>query len=305
MINKLIKPLFNQIYPQIKNKEKGVLYQIIKLIIHEAKLEQLVNSQEIYHSFKIQESSELEDDFRIVYEIQESFLNSLIPFTHDIKRVIDEIKHQLKSYLSYLNPVIPAGIFENLGNLVFRNNCSQAESKKQMEILTLTLAAVFLIGLAVVGVLSNRNKPSSSKASPATKSTAKSTAICLALPAFAVFGLKQREMTSEQVTDDLAEEEIARDKIIELVEAATEFLCVEADNQIVMKTTNQEVKPDSQRKFYIRIHIEIPSENDILNEKTKYGIKDNLRNLHPDTKGKIIQLGSLTNPYNLPSFNRI
>jgi mRNA-degrading endonuclease YafQ of YafQ-DinJ toxin-antitoxin module len=300
MINKLIEPLFNQIYPQIKNKEKGVLYQIIKLIIHEAKLEQLVNSQEIYHSFKIQESSELEDDFGIVYEIQESFLNSLIPFTHDIKRVIDEIKHQLKSYLSYLNPVIPAGIFENLGNLVFRNNCSQAESKKQMEILTLTLAAVFLIGLAVVGVLvlPNRN---SSKAIPATKSTA----ICLALPAFAVFGLKQREMTSEQVTDDLAEEEIARDKIIELVEAATEFRCVEADKQIVMKTTNQEVKPDSQLKFYIRIHIEIPSENDILKEKTKYGIKDNLRNLHPDTKGKIIQLGRLTDPSDLPSFNRI
>jgi hypothetical protein len=301
MINKLIEPLFNRIYPQIKNKEKGVLYQIIKLIIHEAKLEQLVNSQEIYHSFKIQESSELEDDFGIVYEIQESFLNSLIPFTHDIKRVIDEIKHQLKSYLSYLNPVIPAGIFENLGNLVFRNNCSQAESKKQMEILTLTLAAVFLIGLAVVGVLSNKNKPSSSKAIPATKSTA----ICLALPAFAVFGLKQREMTSEQVTDDLAEEEIARDKIIELVEAATEFRCVKADEQIVMKTTNQEVKPDSQLKFYIRIHIEIPSENDILKEKTKYGIKDNLRNLHPDTKGKIIQLGRLTDPSDLPSFNRI
>ncbi|NLQ07461.1 hypothetical protein FLX35_06675 [Cylindrospermopsis raciborskii LB2897] len=188
------------------------------------------------------------------------------------------------------------GNLENLEN-VFRNNCSQAESKKQMEILT--LAAVFLIGLAVVGVLPNKNKPSSSKASPA------STAICLALPAFAVFGLKQREMTSEQVTDDLAEEEIARDKIIELVEAATEFLCVKADEQIVMKTTNQEVKPDSQLKFYIRIHIEIPSENDIVKEKTKYGIKDNLRNLHPDTKGKIIQLGRLTDPSDLPSFNRI
>jgi mRNA-degrading endonuclease YafQ of YafQ-DinJ toxin-antitoxin module len=295
MINKLIEPLFNRIYPQIKNKEKGVLYQIIKLIIHEAKLEQLVNSQEIYHSFKIQESSELEDDFRIVYEIQESFINSLIPFTHDIKRVIDEIKHQLKSYL---NPVITAGIYENLGN-VFINNCSQAESKKQMEILT--LAAVFLIGLAVVGVLvlPNKNKPSSSKAIPA------STAICLALPAFAVFGLKQREVTSEQVTDDLAEEEIARDKIIELVEAATEFLCAEADKQIAMKTTNQEVKPDSQLKFYIRIHIEIPSENDILKEKTKNGIKDNLRNLHPDTKGKIIQLGRLTDPSNLRFFNQI
>ena len=133
MINKLLEPLFNQIYPiypQIKNKEKGVLYQIIKLIIHEAKLEQLVNSQEIYHSFKIQESSELEDDFRIVYEIvyeiQESFINSLIPFTHDIKRVIDGIKQQLKSYL---NLVIPAGIFENLGKLVFINNCSQTEAK--------------------------------------------------------------------------------------------------------------------------------------------------------------------------------
>lgn len=162
MINKLIEPLFNRIYPQIKNKEKGVLYQIIKLIIHEAKLEQLVNSQEIYHSFKIQESSELEDDFGIVYEIQESFLNSLIPFTHDIKRVIDEIKHQLKSYLSYLNPVIPAGIFENLGNLVF-NNCSQEESKKQKQMEILTLAAVFLIVLAFLGVLvlPNRNKPSS------------------------------------------------------------------------------------------------------------------------------------------------
>ncbi|WP_139266669.1 hypothetical protein [Cylindrospermopsis raciborskii] len=270
------------------------------MIIREAKLEQLVNSQEIYLSFEIQESSKLEDDFRIVYEIQESFLNSLIPFTHDIKRVIDEIKQQLKSYL---NPVIPIGIFENLGNLGFINNCSQAEAKKQKQMEILTLTAVFLIGLAVVGVLvlPNRNKPSSSKAIPATKSTA----ICLALPAFAVFGLKQREMASEQVTDDLAEEEIARDKIIELVEAATEFLCVEADKQIAMKTTNQEVKPDSQLKFYICIRIEIPSENDILEEKTKYGIKDNLRNLHPDTKGKIIQLGRLTDPSNLRLFNRI
>ncbi|MCZ2202997.1 hypothetical protein [Cylindrospermopsis raciborskii] len=300
MINKLIEPLFNRIYPQIKSKEKGVLYQIIKLIIREAKLEQLVNSQEIYLSFEIQESSKLEDDFRIVYEIQESFLNSLIPFTHDIKRVIDDIKQQLKSYL---NPVIPIGIFENLGNLGFINNCSQAEAKKQKQMEILTLTAVFLIGLAVVGVLvlPNRNKPSSSKAIPATKSTA----ICLALPAFAVFGLKQREIASEQVTDDLAEEEIALDKIIELVEAATEFLCVEADKQIAMKTTNQEVKPDSQLKFYICIRIEIPSENDILEEKTKYGIKDNLRNLHPDTKGKIIQLGRLTDPSNLRLFNRI
>jgi hypothetical protein len=255
MINKLIEPLFNRIYPQIKNKEKGVLYQIIKLIIHEAKLElEQLEQQEIY----------------------------------------------LKQLKSCLNLVIPAGIYENLGK-VFINNCSQEESKKQKQMEILTLAAVFLIVLAFVGVLvlPNKNKPSSSKASPA------STAICLALPAFAVFGLKQREMTSEQVTDDLAEEEIARDKIIELVEAATEFRCVKADEQIVMKTTNQEVKPDSQLKFYIRIHIEIPSENDILKEKTKYGIKDNLRNLHPDTKGKIIQLGRLTDPSDLPSFNRI
>jgi len=253
MINKLIEPLFNRIYPQIKNKEKGVLYQIIKLIIHEAKLElEQLEQQEIY----------------------------------------------LKQLKSCLNLVIPAGIYENLGK-VFINNCSQEESKKQKQMEILTLAAVFLIGLAVVGVLvlPNKNKPSSSKAIPA------STAICLALPAFAVFGLKQREMTSEQVIDDL--EEIARDKIIELVEAATEFRCVEADKQIVMKTTNQEVKPDSQLKFYICIRIEIPSENDILKEKTKNGIKDNLRNLHPDTKGKIIQLGRLTDPSNLRFFNQI
>lgn len=113
----------------------------------------------------------------------------------------------------------------------------------------------------------------------------------MAVPASTVYGLSRGQS-------------IPREKIIEIIEAAPEFLCTKAEEAkkkfIDIDIIDQDISPESQLKFYIRI--DIPNGQNIINAETKYVIK---RDLPPSTEGKIIQLGRLRDASILKSFNRI
>lgn len=157
--------------------------------------------------------------------------------------------------------------------------------KDKMEFIV--VAAVILIGAYISQKLLSKSRKSNTT-SPALPSQPIPAAICLAVPASVVYGLTVGKR-------------INREKIIELIEAAPEFLCIKAEeaNRQVIDTIDQEISPDSQLKFYIRI--DIPNGQDIINAETKYVIKRDI--LH--TEGKIIQLGRLRDASILKTFNRI
>jgi hypothetical protein len=251
--------IFKQVYTHIKDHEKGTLRTVIYLILDHLQAEELCQEYGIKKNASLDEDLDLSDD--IIYTVS-----------------INKQKPVKENWL-----VNKAG--ETVKNLSRPFRKSLDNNKDKMEFIV--VAAVFLIGAYVSQKLLSK-PPTQGITSPALFSQPIPTAICLAVPASAVYGLTLGEP-------------INREKIIELIEIAPEFLCIKADeaDRKIIDTINQQISPDSQLKFYIRI--DIPDGQNIINAKTKYVIKRDI--LH--TEGKIIQLGRLRDASILKTFNRI
>lgn len=111
--------------------------------------------------------------------------------------------------------------------------------------------------------------------------------LCLALPASAVYKLREKDS-------------IGRDEILRLIDSATEFLCVEESKNIPVEITNEEPSSESQLKFYVRINLK--NGGNIIGKETQYGMQ---RELPLNVIGEITELGFLKNVSILRSFNRI
>jgi len=258
--------IFTQVYPHIKGHERGTLRTVIYLVLDSLQAEELCQEYGIKENAFLDEDLDLSDD--IIYTVSINKQKS-VKENWFVKTGGETVKNWSRPLRKFVNA---------------------NEDKDKMEFIV--VAAVILIGAYISQKLLSKpptqNILTQGITSPALPSQPIPTAICLAVPASAVYGL-----TSEDL--------INREKIIELIEIAPEFLCIkadEADRQII-DTINQEVLPNSQLKFYIRI--DIPDGQNIINAKTKYVIKRDI--LH--TEGKIIQLGRLRDASILKTFNRI
>jgi hypothetical protein len=252
---------FKQVYPYITGHKKGTLRTVIYSILDR------LHAEEICQQYGIEKDASLDDDLDLSDDIIYTVLinqQKLVKQNPLIKKGGETAKDVTKPFRKFLNA---------------------NEDKDKMEFIV--VAAVILVGAYVAQKFLSK-PPIQSIAPAALSSQPIPTAICLAVPASSVYGLTSGDL-------------INREKIIELIEIAPEFLCIkadEADRQII-DTINQEIVQNSQLKFYIRI--DIPNGQDIINAKTKYVIKRDI--LH--TEGKIIQLGRLRDASILKTFNRI
>ena len=255
------KQIFKEIYPHIKSHQTGTLRTVIYRILDNRQAGELCQKYGIKNNASLDEDLNFSDD--IIHMV-----------SFNTQRPVKQHK-ALKEVGNFVNKKI---------NRPFKNFINDNEEDK-MEFIV--IAAVILIGSYYAQ--KSLNNRTSNTIPDVLSSQPICTAICLAVPASAVYGLTLRQR-------------INRDEMIQVIESATEFLCIEAedaDKQSV-HTITQEVSPDSQLKFYIRI--DIPNGQDIINAKTKYVIK---RDLPQNTEGKILQLGRLRDASVLKLFNRI
>ncbi len=261
-----VNQIFEKVYPHIKIHKKGTLRTVIYRILDNRQAEELCQKYGIKNNASLDDDLNLSDD--IIHTV-----------SFNTQRPVKQHK-ALKEVGNFVNKKINRPL----------KNVLNHDQEDKMEFIV--IAAVILIGSYFTQKYLNNRTSNTIPDVPSNQPIR--TAICLAVPASAVYGLTLRQ----QVNRD----EINRDEMIQVIESATEFLCIEAedaDKQSV-HTIHQDVLPDSQLKFYIRI--DIPNGQDIINAKTKYVIK---RDLPQNTEGKILQLGRLRDASVLKLFNRI
>jgi hypothetical protein len=252
--------IFKKVYPHIEGHKTGTLRTVIYLILDSLQAEKLCQEYDIKKNAPLDDDLDLSDD--IIYTVS----------------------------INKQKPVKENWFFktggETVKNLSRPLRKSLDNNKDKMEFIV--VAAVILIGTYITQTFLSKT-PTQSITSPALSSQPIPTAICLAVPASVVYGLTLGKI-------------INKEKMIELIEAAPEFLCIKAEeaNKKVIDVINQEVSPDSQLKFYIRI--DIPNGQEIIGSETKYVIK---RDIPPNAQGQIIQLGRLRDASILKTFNRI
>lgn len=264
---KSYKQIFDQIYPHIKNQQLGTLSTVFYLILNESEARELCEEYGVKKNYSLDEDLDLADD--IIYTVS-----------------IDKQKLVKANFISRTGGEIVKNI-----SRPFRKSLDSNEDKMEF----IVVAAVILIGAFFSQKLLIKDKSknilsSSTKEISSPSLTRQPTAICLAVPASAVFGL-----TIGKAID--------RNEIIQLIEAASDFICTQvgqAETLGVDIDINQSPSPDSQLKFYIRI--DIPDGREIIGGETKYVIK---RDLRPNTQGEIKELGRLRSISSISSFNRI
>ena len=112
-----------------------------------------------------------------------------------------------------------------------------------------------------------------------------------------------RKPFEEKVSNLTVGKSVNRDDILELIDAASDFLCIQQDEASQLSVEideNQTPSPDGVLEFYIRI--DIPDGQAIINQKTKFVIK---RDIPLNTPGNIKQLGLIKDMSSVSSFNRI
>ncbi|WP_041804243.1 hypothetical protein [Microcystis aeruginosa] len=254
------KQIFEQVFPHIKRQEVGTLSSVIYLILDTSQAQELCQEYGIKKNASLDDDLDLSDD--IIYTIS---INKQKPVKE--------------------SPILKTGgeIFKNVSR-PFRKSLDDNEDKMEL----IVLAAVILIGIYSTQKLLRKSHEQNTRP-PVPPSQPIPTAICLAVPASAVYDL-------------IVGMRINREKIIQLIESAPEFLCIKVEeaNKKIIDTIKQEISPDSQLKFYIRI--DIPNGQDIIGAETKYVIK---RDIPKETKGEVKDLGRLKDASVLRKFNRI
>jgi hypothetical protein len=223
-------------------------------------------AQEICNNFAIIESSDIKDDFNIAYDnIGTFFIDTISKFSAKLPFPLSKIEKK-----------------------VFTELCSNLEDKKQMEVIVVTAIILIAVFSWIKSTSSTQNQPQLPKSTIPSQPVP--TAICLAVPASAVCDLTVGDL-------------IKRDKIIRLIDESSDFLCIEtkeAEKLSIDIDINQTPSPDNQLRFYIRI--DISDGQYIIGEKSKYVIK---RDLLPNIRGEIKELGRLKSISSISSFNRI
>ncbi len=277
-IDNLFREFFDleRIYSEIRHKKRGVLYTAIHL-----SEENSSQVQEICDYFEIKQNSNITEDFGISYDNLPGFyINILRKNFHRNDFLGVEID---------IDEFIP-----KLERPAFIKFCSKLEDDKKMEVIAFTAFILFSTYAIVRWQSSKKNPPSNqlqnNKNTALLPNPSISTAICLAVPASAIYHLNEQQI-------------INRSQIIKLIDAASNFLCLEiteAEGMSIEIDRNKEPLPDSKLKFYLRI--DIPDGQKIIGQKTKYVIKRDIPN---NSSGTIRDLGRLGSISSIKSFNRV
>lgn len=273
MTNTYLKKIYNKVFeevkinPQIKGLERGVLYNVIAIILGE---ENLYAAQDICHSLNIKSSAEGDDE--IIKElITEVFIDRQV-LSQNIPGKDWVVKSSLK------------------GNQAFKN---EEEKMEWVIVAACALVGVYFCNQYLKKIQqqkANQKKGIAAESKPAPLPIP--AALCLNVPASVVSNLK-------------VDARVSFDKLPYLIDNASYFLCTRIEDAIsnekrLERLLDQNIASDSRRDVYIRININDGQQ--LIDNKIRYKLKENLP-IHAEyvVKEKVC----LRNLSGLEEFNRI
>ena len=281
----LYDKVFEKIKPEIRHLREGILYQSIQIILLEDELNtEQKQTPTICKQFSIEPSASKDEDINHAYNLRGIFAYTL--FGHNAERglqnfVVTNVSKAVSTSKNLLNN---------------KNGDNEVEELKWIVIVACTV-----VGLTVcIQYLEKQNKKNNvSKKRPVNPNSEDlqykaprrpmPAALCLIVPA----NIATR-LSSPINTDGLSN----------LIDNASYFICTnERDansKQDQLTMTDENISPDSNREFYVRI--KISDGNDLIGKKIRYAIKTNLPINASFVVEKITCLGSLAG---IESFNRV
>jgi hypothetical protein len=284
--NKKLGMIYEQVYQKLKARsnnvltlERGRLYGIISEILGESNFEsRKERTKAICNELNINSNSFLNDDFQIVEQLlSEVFTERQVSF-----------KIVPRSVKNFASQVIVG----------FNNHVSSNSEEDSMK--WLVVAACMLVGVyACLQYLrrteQEQGRRSSAPPQPSTpevKTPPIPAELCLVVPA-------------SEVSDLIHSPDLKGDRLKELVNSASYFLCSSSKEKIEnieknLDSTNEIIPVDSLKDVYIRISIEDGRE--MIDKTIRYEIKTNLKD---SQTYQIKKLNCLRTLSGLESFIRI
>jgi hypothetical protein len=281
----LYDEVFKEINPEIEFLGRGVLYKSIQIILLEDELNtEQKQTPTICKQLSIEPSASKDEDINHVLNLRGIFAYTLSG--HNGERGLQKIFETTKSKA--------VSATKDLFN-------DKSGDKKMEELKWIVIVACTVVGLTVcIQYLEKQNKKNNvSKKKPVNPKPEDlqykaprrpiPAALCLIVPANIATRLSNP---------------INIEGLSNLIDNASYFICTnesDADSkQRQLTMTDENISPDSNREFYVRI--KISDGNDLIGKKIRYAIKTNLPLNASFVVEKIACLRSLTG---LESFNRV
>lgn len=275
----LYDTVFEEIKPQIRDLEMGILYKSIQIIFLEDELgTEQIETPRVCRWLNIKPNACKNEDIAHVHNLREIFIYTI--FKSDLE--LEAVK-----FLETVQGILPKG-----------------EDKKMEELKWIVIVACTVVGVTVcIQYLKKQsNKNSFSKKKQVNRTTQDlqpynslpppiPATLCLIVPANIVGNLSNGSS-------------IDIDSLSALIDSASYFVCTtesDADSkerQLAM--TNENIPTDSNREVYVRIKIRYG--NNLIGKKIRYAVQTNLPTNGNVIVEKIACLRSLTG---LESFSRI
>jgi hypothetical protein len=272
----LYKDVWELVYPQVANENKGVLYKVIHILLdgEESK------AYEICTNTGINKNASLDDDESIAGD--QLLMEKPNPLNQFFKQnwLKQKMHHTTLNNLNNPDMVTVAWLVFIGSILVGVGVCIQYRNNRKQN----------LRGNA-------RNVQPDSLPSPPREPI--SAALCLVVPASVIIDLRDKH------PNGLTDNSLEFSDLKTLIDNASYFLCTDVENaaskeQFLEMTNNEDIPTNSNREVYIRIDINHGQE--MIDKESPYILKRNL----PNYGQRIIQkYACLRNLSGLENFNRI
>jgi len=270
----LYKDVWELVYPQVANENKGVLYKVIHILLEGEESK----AYEICTNTGINKNASLNDDESIAGD--QTLMEKPNPVNHFFKQnwLKQKMQHTTLNNLNNPDMVTVAWLVFIGSILVGAGVCIQYRNNRKQN----------LRGNA-------RNlQPESLQSLHPEPITA---ALCLVVPASVFIDLRDKH------PNGFTENRLKTSDLIMLIDNASYFLCTNVNNagskEQFLEMTKEDIPTNSNREVYIRIHINQGQE--MIDKESPYILKRNL----PNYGQRIIQYGCLRNLSGLENFNRI
>lgn len=277
-LKELYQKVFEQVkvHPQIQGCQRGLLYNIILVILKEEELREHEKTDEICAPLGIQPYSRQEADYEIIANLIEElfidrqFLARLIPGIG----VITNFSVRFNNFMTYF--------------------INREEKMKWFVVAACTLVGVYFCIQYLKGnqerELNQQRQIEPINPQPVSLPQIEA-ALCLVVPA-------------SIASDFQKASRISVDTVKELIDGASYFLCVSYKNientEKYLQTVSEAILPESEREVYVRIKIN--DGRDLIGKDTRYRLKMNMpHNAECDIE-KVICLSDLSG---LEVFNRV
>jgi len=269
-LERLYKDIFDQVYPQIENQKKGVLYKVIHILLEG----QESQADEICADLSIKDNAWPEDDRDVI--------NSLIP---QLRLSFSPFDNNWQNWQNRLNNLI---------------------NPDMVIVAWIVIIACSLVGVLVCRQYINKRKQkptdNTTKLQPNSLYSQElppiTAALCFVVQASVFIDLKNQHPNA------LEDNRLSCSDVKMLIDYSSHFLCIGLEDvasiEEHLEITREEITNDSNQEVYIRIHID--KGQNLIGKQVPYILK---RDLPSDGQRIIQRRVSLKNLSGLEHFNHI